>query len=248
MSANPFALTGRRVLVTGASSGIGRQVAIGCAEMGATVVLTGRDVTRLEETRDRLGSGEHVVLPADLMQTDAVERIVSGTGAVDGVVHAAGIARMVPFRMMRADHVDEVLHVNTKTPLLLTSALLAKRAIRPGGSIVFVGAVASVTGPVATAAYSASKAALLGGARSLAVEVAKHRIRANVVAPGYVRTPMLDELQRSGANFDDFGTPLGIGEPDDVAHAVIFLLADASRWISRSLFIVDGGLTTRLSI
>jgi len=250
MSFNPFSLAGRRVLVTGASSGIGRQIAISSANMGATVIVTGRDVQRLEETRAQLIGVDHHVIAADLLQADDISRLAAEVGEIHGLVHSAGIAKLVPFHMISPKHFDEVIGVNLRAPLLLTRALLAKKAVQPGGSIVFVGAVASEVGPVATAVYSASKAALLGAARSLALEVAKHKIRANVVAPGYVRTPLIDDLGRTGASIDELLdiTPLGLGEPEDVANAVVFLLSEASRWMTRALLIADGGLTTRLSV
>jgi NAD(P)-dependent dehydrogenase (short-subunit alcohol dehydrogenase family) len=250
MSFNPFTLEGRRVLVTGASSGIGRQIAIHCAKMGATVVLTGRNAARLEETRSQLADAEHLVIVADLVEPDAIEQVAGLAGPVDGVVHAAGIAKLVPFRMISPKHLDEVLGVNLRAPLLLTRALLARRAIQPGGSIVFIGSVASEIGPVATAAYAASKAGLLGAVRALAQEVAKQRIRANVVAPGYVRTPLVEELGTAGGKMNELFdlAPLGLGEPEDVANAVGFLLSEASRWMTRTLFVVDGGFTVRLSV
>lgn len=250
MSVNPFSLAGRRLLVTGASSGIGRQIAISCAEMGGTVVLTGRHGERLHDTLGHLAGSGHRAVAADLLETGAIDRVVADAGALDGVVHAAGIARMVPFRMISHAHLGDVLGLNVHAPLLLTKALLAKRSLQQGASIVFVGAVASEVGPVATAVYSASKAALLGAARTLALEVAKHKMRANVLSPGYVRTPLLDALGRNGAKIDELLdiTPLGLGEPIDVAHAAVFLLSDASRWMTRSLFIADGGLTSRMSI
>jgi NAD(P)-dependent dehydrogenase (short-subunit alcohol dehydrogenase family) len=250
MSFNPFSLEGRRILVTGASSGIGRQVAISCAQMGASVVLTGRNAVRLEETRAQLVGDAHRLITADLAEADAVDRVVASVGELNGVVHSAGIAKLAPFRMLSDKHLDDVLGINLRAPLLLTRALLAKRTLQPGSSIVFVGAIASEIGPVATAAYAASKAALLAAARSLAQEVAKQQIRANVISPGYVRTPLLEELGRTGARIDDLleHVPLGLGEPEDVANTVVFLLSDASRWMTRSLVIVDGGLTARLSI
>lgn len=250
MSFNPFSLDGRRVLVTGASSGIGRQVAIHCANMGSIVVVTGRNAERLEETRRQLGPGEHEAIVADLVEPEAIEQVAARAGVLDGVVHVAGIAKLVPFRMISSKHLDEVLDVNLRAPLLLTRALLAKKAIQPGGSLVFVGSVASEIGPVATAAYAASKAALLGAVRSLAQEVAKQRIRANVIAPGYVRTPLVEDLGTAGGKMSELFdiAPLGLGEPEDVANAVGFLLSDASRWMTRTLFVVDGGFTVRISV
>ncbi len=250
MSFNPFSLSGRRVLVTGASSGIGRQIAISCAEMGAAVVLTGRDAGRLEATAASLPGEGHLPVAADLQNQDDLARVAAAAGELHGVVHAAGIAKLVPFRMINQKHLEEVFAINVNAPLLLTRALLAKKCIAAGGSIVFIGSVGSHIGPVATSVYSASKAALLGAMRSLAQEVVKQKIRANVIAPGYIRTPMLDQLGAAGAMLDSLidYAPLGLGEPEDVANAAVFYLSDASRWMTRTFFIIDGGMTVQLSI
>jgi NAD(P)-dependent dehydrogenase (short-subunit alcohol dehydrogenase family) len=152
--------------------------------------------------------------------------------------------------MIKQAHLDEMFTHNTYAPILLTRELLAKRLIRPQGSIVFVSAVASHIGPLASSGYSASKAALLGAMRSLGLEVAKQGIRANCLAPGYVRTPMLDGLSAGGVDIEEYAklAPLGMGEPQDVALAAVFYLSDASRWITRNYFTVDGGLTVPMDV
>ena len=205
---------------------------------------------RLTATRAALAGDGHLSVAADLTHAEDLSALVSQAGQINGVVHAAGISKLVPLRMLKQSHLDEMFAHNTYAPMLLTKELLAKRNIQPGGSIVFVSAVASHVGPLASSAYSASKGALLGAMRSLALEVVKQRIRVNCIAPGYVRTPMLDGLAHGGLNTDDYAklAPLGIGEPEDVAHAAIFYLADASRWVTRNYFIVDGGLTVPMDI
>lgn len=250
MSFNPFSLAGKRVLVTGASSGIGRQIAISSAGMGATVVATGRNAERLDETLKLLAGSGHVAVVADL--TDAAQRkaLVTAAGTVDGIVLAAGMSRLVPFRMTSEKHLAETFQNNTFAPLLLTQAVVAARQLAVGGSIVFIASIGSHVGPVATSAYAASKAALLGAMRSIGQEVGGKAIRANCIAPGYVRTPMLEQLGQSGGKLDTLVelAPLGLGEPEDVANAAVFYLSDASRWITRTYFVVDGGLTIPMSI
>lgn len=250
MSFNPFSLEGKRVLVTGASSGIGRQIALSCAAMGAQVALTGRNEARLEATAAALPGAGHLPIAADLQDADDLARVAADAGELHGVVHAAGIAKLVPFRMISQKHLEEVFSINVNAPLLLTRALLAKKRICAGGSIVFIGSVGSHIGPLATTVYSASKAALLGAMRSLAQEVVKQKIRSNLIAPGYIRTPMLDQLGAAGAMLDSLieYAPLGLGEPEDVANAAVFYLSDASRWMTRTFFIIDGGMTVQLSI
>lgn len=247
---DPFSLTGKRILVTGASSGIGRQTAIACADMGAQVLLTGRNSQRLADTLHMLTGEGHQSFVADLTHAEDLTALAASTEPLHGVVHAAGISKLVPLRMLKQTHLDEMFSHNTYAPLLLTKELLTKRKLQAGGSIVFISAVASHVGPLASSAYSASKGALLGAMRSLGLEVIKQGIRVNCIAPGYVRTPMLDGLANGGLNTDDYAglAPLGMGEPQDVAHAVIYYLADASRWVTRNYFIVDGGLTVPMDI
>lgn len=247
---DPFSLEGKRILVTGASSGIGRQIAISCAQMGAQLVISGRDVSRLGATFSALPDKGHMQIVADLGKQEDIDRLVAEAGVLDGLVHAAGISKLVPLRLINQAHLDEMFASNTFAPMLLTKGLLAKKRITLGGSILFIASVASHIGPMASSAYAASKSALLGMVRSLGLEVAKQGIRANCIAPGYVRTPLLDGLQGSGGNMEGLFdlTPLGMGEPEDVAYAAVFLLSDASRWITRNYFIVDGGLTVPMDI
>jgi len=247
---DPFSLSGKRVLVTGSSSGIGRQIAITCSQMGAELVITGRDLERLQATADSLHGEGHLVLRADLSQQEDIDMLAEQADVLNGVVHAAGISRLVPFRLMNKSHLTEIFDSNTFAPLLLTKALLAKKRLAANGSILFIAALSSHSGALATSAYAASKSALLGAMRSLALEVAKQGMRANCISPGYVRTPMLEGLGQGGGNMDALFdlTPLGMGEPEDVAYASVFYLSDASRWITRNYFILDGGLSTPMDI
>lgn len=247
---DPFSLAGKRILVTGASSGIGRQTAIACAEMGARLIISGRNTVRLAETLHTLEGEGHRAIAADLTVQDDIDRLANEAGVVNGVVHAAGISKLAPFRMLSRKQLDEMFAGNVYAPMLLTRGLLAKKHIAPLGSILFVSALASHVGPAATAAYSASKAALLGAMRTLALDVVKQGIRANCLAPGYVRTPMLDHLNQGGGSIDQLAklTPLGLGEPEDIARAAVFYLADASRWVTRNYFVIDGGLTVPMDI
>ena len=250
MDQDPFSLAGKRILVTGASSGIGRQVALSCAQMGAQLVITGRDSLRLQATLNALAGSDHLAVVADLSKAEDLETLVTQTGTINGMVHAAGISKLTPFRLIGRPHLDEIFDSNTFAPMMLTRLLLAKKHFAAGASIVFISALSSHSGALATAAYAASKSALLGAMRSLALEVAKQGMRANCIAPGYVRTPMLDELGKSGGKMDELCalTPLGMGEPEDVAHAAVFFLSNARRWITRNYFILDGGLSTPMDI
>lgn len=249
-TSDPFSLASKRILVTGASSGIGRSIALCCAQQGAQVVITGRNQDRLSSVYAELVGDGHAQVCADLKQAADLERVVAQAGVLDGVAHAAGVSKLVPLRMASQAHLNDMFASNTYAPMLLTKGLLAKKRIAANGSILFIASVASHIGPMASSAYAASKSALLGMVRSLGQEVAKQGIRANCIAPGYVRTPLLDGLQSSGGNMGGLLelAPLGLGEPEDVAHAAVFYLSDASRWITRNYFIVDGGLTIPMDI
>ncbi len=247
---DPFSLTGKRILITGASSGIGRQISITCAQAGAQLVITGRNQVRLEATAAELAGEGHLHIVADLAQPADLERLVAEAGVLNGLAHSAGVSRLIPFRMVNQAHLDDTFASNTYAPILLTRNLLAKKQLAPNGSVLWIASIASHVGPMASAAYAASKAALMGAMRSLGREVSKQGIRVNCIAPGYVRTPLIEGLQGGGGNMDDLLdlAPLGLGEPEDVAYAAVFYLSDASRWITRTYFVIDGGLTIPMDI
>ncbi|WPB57767.1 SDR family NAD(P)-dependent oxidoreductase [Xylophilus sp. GOD-11R] len=249
--ANPFTLEGKRVLVTGASSGIGQAIALGVASMGAEVLALGRDAARLDETLERLRAASpaaHAVCQADLTQPEGVTAAAAAvTAPLDGVVHAAGISRLSPFRQMTLAHLREVQSINVEGPLLLTQAILRRNLVAAGGSILFISSIAAHIGVPGVGAYSASKAALIAATRCLAMEVAKRKIRANCLSPSLVVTPLFElAMQTAGEDSmarQEANHPLGFGRPEDVANAAVFFLSDASRWITGTTLVMDGGLT-----
>ena len=241
---NPFSLEGRTILVTGASSGIGRACAEFAAQMGAKLLLTGRDEARLQETLSQLEGTHHMVRALDLNDAQALSNWVRVLEPIDGLVYAAGIAQVAPFRMMSERHIQSQMDINFKAPMLLTQYLLKANKINSNASLVYISAGAHHIAPLGSAIYSASKAALISAVRSLALEVAKRRIRANCVSPGYVRSPMLDQLANSTSVTDMVKlAPLGLIEPEEVASCVAYLLSGASRWVTRSNLVVDSGLS-----
>lgn len=248
MLSDPFSLIGKTILITGASSGIGREVARSCSERGATVVISGRNPQRLEETLESLPAGRHRAHVADLCETEQIQALADAAGSIDGLFFSAGIALISPFRMINQEHVQRLMRIDFEAPILLTQRLLRQRQIKEGGSIVYNTALAARTAPQGTAIYAAAKAALTAAARSLALEVAKSRIRVTCLQLGYVKTALLDGLAKLGMNVSELAdlAPLGIGEPIDVANAAVFLLSDASRWISRTELTADGGLILRM--
>lgn len=248
-SSSPFSLAGKRVLVTGASSGLGQATAIALAANGAQLVITGRDAARLAATMDSLSGQDHVAIAAELTDAEQRNALADGAGLLDGIVHCAGTAAVRPFRQIDQAFIDKDFGINLDAPLLLTQRLLAKKQINRSGSIVFVGSVAAHIGTKGSSIYSASKGALIPAARALALEVGqKQLIRVNYIAVSYVETPMLERLAQEGMGGDmSIDLPLGKGMPEDVANTVLFLLADASRWITRSTLYVDGGHTCQIS-
>lgn len=246
---NPFSLHGKRVLVTGATSGLGYCIAVTCAKMGAVVIGIGRNNARLETTGRALAdisAAGHQMIDADLTVAASRDAIASSLGApVHGIVHAAGISRLSPIRMMSTNHLREVMDVNVEAPTLLTQVLLKRSLVSPDGSIVFISSIAAHIGVAGVGAYSGSKAALIAIMRCLAMEVVKRRIRANCLSPALVETPMLEETAKLTGTIESERSnyPLGFGKPDDVANATVFLLSDASRWITGTTIVMDGGLT-----
>lgn len=246
---NPFSLADKRILVSGATSGLGYETALTCARMGAEVIGSGRDPARLKTTLTALreiSDLPHRMLAAELTDEQQRLELVSQLGGpINGVVHSAGISRLSPVRMMNAQHLREVQAINVEAPTLLTQALLKNSLIAQGGSIVFIASIAAHIGVPGVAAYSGTKAALIAITRCLATEVYKRRIRANCLSPALVETPLLEATAAVTGTIEEErkNYPLGFGKPEDVANAAVFLLSDASRWITGTTIVMDGGLT-----
>ncbi|RYH71112.1 MAG: SDR family oxidoreductase [Alcaligenaceae bacterium] len=240
-----FSLAGKTILVTGASSGIGRQIAVSCALAGATLVVSGRNTDRLAALLAQLGSRAHRMVAADLLDESSVKHMAVQIGEIDGVVHSAGIAALAPLRLASKAHIEGQLATNFVAPMLLTQQLLLRNAVANGGSIVFISSISAHIGVHGVSAYSASKAALEAMARSLAIEVARKLIRVNCLAPGLVETPMLAAARSTAGGLEETLAryPLGVGQPEDVANAAVFFLSHASRWITGTTLTLDGGHT-----
>ena len=244
MTLSPFSLENKTILVTGASSGIGRASAIMASQMGARIIATGRDSSRLDECLSSLTGEGHVCIPIDLIDELAIKNFAIECSEIDGLVFAAGIAEVVPFKLISMRHIDRLIKLNFYSPSLLTSLLHKHKKLRPLASLVYISAISEHISPAGSAIYSASKAALNAFVRSIALELSKLRIRANTISPGYVNTPMLDKLSLTSSVQDMVKlSPLGLIQPEDIACSVIYLLSDASRWVTRSNLVVDGGLT-----
>ncbi|MEO7578876.1 MAG: SDR family oxidoreductase [Massilia sp.] len=240
---SPFTLQDKTVLITGASSGIGRATALLCAGMGARLFVCGRDRARLDALLAELAGEGHVAVQGDLTDPADRQALLEQLPALDGAVFSAGVAALVPMRMVSQKHIDAMFAVNYNAPVLLTQGLLAKKKIRNAASLVYVTAVAEHVSPVATGVYSGAKAALTATVRGIAGEVAKQGIRANCVSPGFVDTPMLEGLQQVTPMEKRFAlSELGMIAPADIAAGIAYLLSPASRWVSRTTLLIDGGL------
>jgi NAD(P)-dependent dehydrogenase (short-subunit alcohol dehydrogenase family) len=251
---NPLDLTGRTILVTGASSGIGRSTAVLLSQLGARVVLAARNQERLRQTAEALEGSGHEVEPIDLAELEKIPDWLAGVaqkaGPLAGLVHCAGMASLMPLRVLTMRHLETVMRVNFQSAVALTTAFSRKRVHQAGSSVVLVASVAASCGVPARSAYSASKGALVAFARSAALELAKTGLRVNCVAPAYVRTEMYEEslgglTPEQLQSVVEATQPLGLGEPADVANAIAFLLADTGRWITGSVLAVDGGYTAQ---
>lgn len=251
---NPFSLEGKTIVVTGASSGIGQQVAISCSQMGAKIVLLGRNVERLEETMKQMEGEGHLQISYDLTDFDGqkaiVADIVSKIGVIDGLVNCAGISTTMPFKLMKPSMVDEFFRTNVYAAIELTRQVLnIKNVSKEGASVIFFASVMGCVGENAKSLYGMTKGALISGCRSLAIEYAPKKIRFNVVSPGVVETainrnqPYLSDPEKRKVT--ESLHPLGIGTTADIANACIYLLSDASRWVTGQNLIVDGGYTIK---
>ena len=249
---NPFSLDNKNIIVTGASSGIGQQVAISCSQMGARVVMIARNEKRLEETRRRLAGEGHMSISYDLTdlehQKELVTDIVSQMGPIDGLVNCAGISTVLPLKLMTQETVEHFFRTNVYAPIELTRQVLGvKNVNKQGSSVIFFASVMGVVGENAKSLYSMTKGALISGARSIAVEYARKKVRVNVVSPGVVVTP-INAHQPYIADPEKHAVleaqhPLGLGKSEDVANACVYLLSDASRWMTGQNLVVDGGYT-----
>lgn len=248
---NPFSLEEKTIIVTGASSGIGRQCAIDCSRMGAKVVLIARNEERLQETMALLEGEGHQYYVYDLRKTEGIEQLVSGIiavcGKVSGFLHCAGVEMTKPMKLLTTNDYEDVMKVNTLSALEFVRWLSSPKRFVAGGSIVFISSITAVIARQGVSAYSASKGALVSASRVIASELSKRNIRVNCISPGTVLTPMMDNFLK-GLSEADYNKrlgafPLGVGKTSDVSYACIYLLSDASRWVTGQNLIIDGGYT-----
>ena len=252
---NPFSLKDKKIIITGASSGLGRACAILFSQLGAIIVLMGRDENRLIETRKNMLNPEnHLIISLDLTNIDAIEAHIkeaySKLGTFDGLVHCAGISATLPLRLINEDKLNTFFQTNVYSAIYLCKILSKPKYMNEkGGSFVLISSIMGHVGEVGKTIYSLTKGALLAGTKSMALELAQKKIRVNCVSPGVIITPMTsaqpyNESEES-LNLIKSYHPLGLGEPNDVANACAYLISDASKWVTGTNLMVDGGYTAK---
>lgn len=241
---NPFSLKNKTILVTGASSGIGKGIALACAKMGANVIINGRNDARLQATLEEMAQGQHSIIVGDLTKMQDVKDVVSKCPALDGVVHCAGIGQRKLCKQLVEEDVDIMMLTNFKAPIMLQTELLKQKKIKKSASIVFVASIASESPTIGNAMYSASKGALKAYAKCLSVELASRLVRVNCISPAMVWTDLILKggLTEEDLREDEKKYPLKrYGKPEDIANLAIYLLSDAASWMSNSDVRITGG-------
>jgi NAD(P)-dependent dehydrogenase (short-subunit alcohol dehydrogenase family) len=241
---NPFSLKDKTILVTGASSGIGQAIAVSVSKMGANVIINGRNMAKLEKTLSLMAGENNIIIAGDLTKNEDITRLANDVPQVDGIVHCAGIGHRMPAKMLSENDIETVMKSNFNSAVLLQAALLTKKKVKKDSSIVFIASKAADYPSPGNAVYSASKGALISYARCLAVELAPRGIRVNCICPAMVWTDLimqnevtLEQLQESEKSY-----PLKrYGKPEDVAYLAIYLLSDASSWMTNSCIDLTGG-------
>lgn len=249
---NPFSLNGKRIVVTGASSGIGQQCAISCSKSGASVVAIGRNEERLRETLSLMSGKGHSFIAHDLTDSTELPKIAADIcrdGKIDGIIHCAGISTTLPIKLVTNEEMTKFFETNVFASVNLTRELVKPKAMNEGASVIFMASIMGVVGERGKMLYGMTKGALISAVRSLACELAKRKIRVNCISPGAILTPinkdlphMADPEQRA---ILEGKHPLGLGETSDIANACIYLLSNGSRWVTGQNLIVDGGYTAQ---
>lgn len=244
-----FSLEGKTFLVTGASSGIGKQIAITLSYHGATIILSGRNLARLEATHSQLNGNSHKIFAGDICTEETLNRIALHVPPLDGIVYAAGIMKLLPFKFIKGNELRDLMDSNFFSPIELTLLLFKEKKIKNNASLVFITSInGAVIGSKANSMYAASKGALTGMIKSMALDLSKNKIRVNNIAPGMIETEGVDEIKNTvseqAINDDVLKYPLGsYGTPSDVANGCLYLLSDASRWVTGITLVIDGGFT-----
>lgn len=249
-----FNLKNKNIIVTGASSGIGRQCAITFNQLGANLILIARNEERLKETYNKLDKGNHLIFSQEITEYDKLKEIVNTAvdkiGKISGFVHSAGIEMTVQLRSMTPSYYENMFATNVISGFELARIISKKKYLdKKGVSFIFISSVMGMLGQSGKIGYCASKGALISGSKAIALELAKKNIRVNCVLPGVVETEMSNKMfenlpEESKKSIEEMH-PLGLGKPEDIANACAFLLSDAARWITGTNLIIDGGYSAK---
>lgn len=243
---NPFSLAGKTILITGASSGIGKKTAIECAMMGATLIICGRNEERLNDTLSKLEGIGHHKFVGELTNDSNLLSLVEEMPSLDGVFFCAGVPDRTLTKFIDHDKIERVFSINIESPMLLTKWLVRKKKLNANASLVYMSSMGAEEVTKGLGIYAASKAALNSFMRSVANELSARKIRANSIMPMMVQTELVESittLSKEDIAKDEAKYPLGYGKPEDIAYAVIYLLSDASKWVTGSILKMDGGST-----
>lgn len=251
---NPFSLEGKNILITGASSGIGESCAIECSKMGANIIAIGRDEQRLQSVYSKLNSGKHLTYSQDTTQFDKLEGLVkdavSKLGNISGFVHSAGIELTLPLRSMNRQKYETLFSTNVIAGFEIAKIVSKKKHLSSqNSSYVFISSIMGEFGQAGKVGYCSSKGAIIAGVKAMALELVQKKIRVNSIAPAVIKTKMVKQLfetipDEAKSEILEMH-PMGLGSPEDVANACIFLLSDAAKWITGTNLIVDGGYSAR---
>jgi len=245
MVTTPFHLKDKTILVTGSTSGIGLQVVKSIVEMEGKVIISGRDEAKLKEIKTEIGSSILKLIKCDLTSEEDIEKLAVEVDSIDGLVHCAGLVNPYPIRYLSFSKLDETMKLNFYSSVALVATLDRKKKLKKNSSLVFISSISAEHPHKGGTAYGASKAALESFSKVVAMEYSHKGIRSNVVSPAMVKTPLYEKASKDAsyesmkAHVDKY--PLGIGMPEDVSNAIIYLLSDASRWVTGTKIVLDGG-------
>jgi len=249
-----FNLSNKNIIITGASSGIGRQCAVTFSQLGANVILVARNEKRIKETFNKLKKGNHLTILQDITEYDKLEEVVNTTvnkvGNVSGFIHSAGIETTLPLRSMQPSYYEKMFSVNVIAGFELAKIISKKKYLdKNGASFVFISSVMGILGQAGKVGYCSSKGALLSGAKAMALELVKKNIRVNCILPGVVETEMTNKMFENLSEDSKKAIiemhPLGLGKPNDIAYACAYLLSDVTRWVTGTNLVIDGGYSAR---
>ena len=242
---NPFSLEDKRILVTGASSGIGQCIAIECSKMGAQMVVTARNQERLHETVSQIATSDSQEIIADISTVEGVDAIVEQVPVLDGLVLNAGIIHTAPVKFINEENMMAVFNTNILSSIRLVQRLIKKKKLNRNASVVFISSISTFQVKKGNSLYSATKGAVNSFAKALAVEVGHLGIRVNCIQPGNIKTRVMDAGAITEEQRAEYMKKyiLGEGEPIDVAYPAIYLLSNAAKWVTGSIFTIDGGGT-----